>query len=326
MHPHISQVQTSQLTAVIQLSKENGDEIMLYTEINGLKLSKFTLGTVQLGMEYGVANKTGKPSMEKAHEIIGAALANGVNSLDTAAAYGNSEEVIGAYLRKTGEKPFITSKFKSYGGNAREELKASIENTVKRLGVDSVDVYMFHSAPEMMANAELLEDMLTSDERIKIPGASIYTQEEAEAFLKYPYLKAIQIPASVLDTRLISSGIIDELKNRGTIVFVRSVFLQGLLCMEELPEKYMILKDSIAEMREVAKYENMTMAELGVSFMRDVPGISTLALGCETVEQVKENASLVNCKSLSSVAYDQVMEISKRVPIEEVMLRIQGKK
>jgi len=79
-------------------------------------------------------------------------------------------------------------------------------------------------------------------------------------------------------------------------------------------------------MREVAKYENMTMAELGVSFMRDVPGISSLALGCETVEQVKENASLVNCKSLSSVAYDQVMEISKRVPIEEVMLRIQGKK
>ena len=159
---------------------------MNYTEINGLKLSKFTLGTVQLGMEYGVANKTGKPSMEKAHEIIGTALSNGVNSLDTAAAYGNSEEVIGEYIKKTGKKPFITSKFKIYSGNAREELKTSIENTVKRLGTDSVDVYMFHSAPEMIENAEKLEDILVSDDRIKIPGASIYTLEEPESFLKYP--------------------------------------------------------------------------------------------------------------------------------------------
>lgn len=61
-------------------------------------ISKMTLGTVQLGLNYGIANNEGKPDEEKAFRILDSALASGVNCIDTAAIYGDSEKVIGKYL------------------------------------------------------------------------------------------------------------------------------------------------------------------------------------------------------------------------------------
>ena len=66
---------------------------------DGVDISRFMLGTVQLGLNYGMANTTGKPSEEKAREILNAAYESGVTVLDTAAAYGTSEEVVGNYLK-----------------------------------------------------------------------------------------------------------------------------------------------------------------------------------------------------------------------------------
>ena len=83
---------------------------MLYTEIGGKKISKMTLGTVQLGMNYGIANENGQPKEEQSMEMLGAALESGVNSLDTARAYGNSEDVLGHFLAGVENKPFITTK------------------------------------------------------------------------------------------------------------------------------------------------------------------------------------------------------------------------
>lgn len=289
-------------------------------------ISKFTLGTVQLGMEYGVANVTGKPTTEKSHEIIKTALELGVTSLDTAAAYGSSEAIIGSFIEKHGDIPFITSKFRLKGEDIRCELKESLENTLLNLRRDHIDVYMFHAVGDMLAYSDGLQKTFTKESRIRAPGASIYNRSEAEAVLAKPYLRAIQLPAGVLDTRLITSGIISDLAKSGVMVFVRSVFLQGLVCMETLPEEFSLLKGSIDELKEVARAEDMTMPQLAVSYIRDVEGVTSLALGCETVEQVRENARLIACPPLSEAARDCVTEISKRVPIEETMKIITSRK
>ena len=60
-----------------------------------MKVSRLVLGTVQFGMNYGVANTHGKPSYETVKDILRKALDNGITTLDTAAGYGDSEEVIG---------------------------------------------------------------------------------------------------------------------------------------------------------------------------------------------------------------------------------------
>ena len=73
---------------------------MKYIETHGMKLSRFQLGTVQLGMTYGLGEDKEKPSLEKAMGILDAAMEQGINILDTANNYGDSEAIIGKWLDK----------------------------------------------------------------------------------------------------------------------------------------------------------------------------------------------------------------------------------
>ncbi len=65
-------------------------------------LSRLMLGTVQFGMPYGVANRTGQPDAARVREILTVAADGGVNCLDTAALYGSSEETLGRALAELG--------------------------------------------------------------------------------------------------------------------------------------------------------------------------------------------------------------------------------
>ena len=71
---------------------------MKYTDIGSKKVSKMSLGTVQFGLHYGIANDVGKPPEEQSYEMLKAALDNGVTSIDTAHAYGDSEDIIGRFF------------------------------------------------------------------------------------------------------------------------------------------------------------------------------------------------------------------------------------
>ena len=71
---------------------------MKINTVKGQDITILSLGTVQLGLNYGIHNDSGKPSLETSFRILNAAMEAGINTLDTAAGYGNSEEVIGACL------------------------------------------------------------------------------------------------------------------------------------------------------------------------------------------------------------------------------------
>lgn len=301
---------------------------MLYTETACMgRLSKFTLGTVQLGMNYGMANATGQPSKEQAFDILRCAAEEGITSLDTAVAYGTSEQVIGDYLKETGESFFVTSKFKVGDETPEKDLELKQQMTREHLG--KVDLYFFHDGQNMIRYANRLEEPLRRMQEegfTRYLGASVYEVEEIEAFLQYDWLKGIQVPMNILDDRIVRTGLLEELKKRGVTVFVRSVFLQGLLCMDQAPERFAFLTPYVEELRDVAKAEQMSLMELSVAYIRDLSGVSSLVLGCETAEQVRQNAKLINVKSISNAGTEAVRAIASRVPIEEAMLRILGKK
>lgn len=301
---------------------------MLYSEIKATeKLSKFTLGTVQLGMQYGMANTHGQPSTEEAFQILDTAAEWGVNSLDTAVAYGTSEQVIGEYLKQSKKAFFVTSKFKVEGEDPRKELAQQQDQTWEHLG--KVDMYFFHDAKEMCQYGDILREPLEQmreQGRTRMLGASVYEADEVEAFLKHDWMQGIQIPMSILDSRVIERGLLEELEKRGTAVFIRSVFFQGLLCMDHVPEKYEFLTPYVEELRDIAKTENMTLQEMSVAYIRDLPGITSLVLGCDTWEQVRDNAKLLSIPALSQGAVDGIRAVGKKVPIAEAMDRILGKK
>lgn len=296
--------------------------------IRGVDVSRFMLGTVQLGLDYGMANTAGKPSVEKAHEILDAAHEVGVTVLDTAAAYGTSEEVVGSYLKAHDHNMKVISKFVFKTDDPVADLKQQIATSRELLG--KVDGYMFHHANQMIRHHETVRDTLEemrAADKLTFLGCSVYTAEDIEAFLeKGPWMDAIQIPMNVLDTRIVQRGLLEELQKRGVAVFVRSVFLQGMLCMDKAPEKFSFMQPSLDAINEVAKAGGMTLPQMAVAYIRDLPGVTSLVLGCETPEQVRDNANLINTRPLTAAELDAITEISKKAPIEDCMAVIQGKK
>ena len=97
---------------------------MNFKQIGPNKVSSMTIGTVQLGLNYGIANNGGQPDEAKSFSMLRAAFENGITSLDTARAYGNSEDVIGRFLKTwEGPLPYITTKVPQHS-NSQSETRA----------------------------------------------------------------------------------------------------------------------------------------------------------------------------------------------------------
>lgn len=297
--------------------------------IRGLDISRFTLGTVQLGVSYGMANTVGKPSQEQAFALLDTARQAGVNCLDTANAYGTSEEVVGAWRQSCGGDVNVVSKFKVRDpADPIGQFKAQLELSQQRLG--SVAGYMFHDDKDLRAYGDVIRDeFLRAKEEGKTSfvGASVYTADDVEFMLeKQPWIEAVQLPMSVLDTRIAQRGLLEELRKRDIIVFVRSVFLQGMLCMDKAPEKFSFMQPSLDAIGEVARAGGLTLPQLAVAYIRDLPGVTSLVLGCEKPEQVVDNANLINTRPLTAAELDAISEIGRKAPIERTMDVIRGVK
>lgn len=287
---------------------------MKYQEINGKKVSEITLGTVQLGMNYGIVNTKGQPSRQQSYEILSTAFNNGITSIDTASEYGNSEEVIGSYFKQFNFKhPFITTKYKSkLSDNAlyneiESEIFNSIENSLLRLNVDKIDCLMLHNAKDMTRHGKSVEkamEKLIVKGLVDMAGVSVYTADEIDIMLKNDLYKTVQLPMSIFDRQLINRGYIDKLAQKNIHVFVRSVFLQGLFFINPDKnidadiEKY--ASKFIRLLSDFAKKENMSIAEFAISYIRDISGITSLVLGADNKEQVIENIKYINAPAISN--------------------------
>ena len=296
-----------------------------------MKFSPMTLGTVQLGMNYGIANDAGKPSEETSFAILRSALENGVTSLDTARAYGDSELVIGRFLKQwQGKQPNIITKVPKLQGDSPRELEKfvteSVELSLERLGVNKVQGIMLHGAKDPIIHGKKCADAVKAlldhgyTDRV---GVSVYVAEDIEGMLPYDVFSLTQVPMSIFDQQLIADGSISRLQERGYSVFVRSVFLQGLFFLDPDSMTDPILLEYAApklrRLRALADEWNMSIAQLAIAFMRDQPGIASLVLGAETPAQVKENLSHFDTPRLDEAAVLQLRKEFSDVDIPAIM-------
>ena len=295
------------------------------------KISAMTLGTDQLGMNYGIANQDGKPDEEKSFSILRTALENGVTSLDTARAYGDSELVIGRFLKQwQGEVPAIITKVRKLQGETPKELEQfvteSVEQSLDRLGVNKLDAVMLHGAQDPIihgkACADAMKALLDHGYTDKV-GVSVYTAEDIEGMLPYDIFSVTQVPMSIFDQRLIADGSIAKLQERDYTVFVRSVFLQGLFFLD--PDKIddpILVEHAVPKirlLRQIAEANNMTVAQLAIAFMRDCGGTTSLVLGADTPEQVKSNVAYFDTPVLNEAVMEQLRREFANVDIPEIM-------
>ncbi len=270
----------------------------------GEKIPSLVLGTVQLGLDYGIANTQGKPSNDQAVEIVGSAWKGGITVFDTAQAYGDSEVVLGKAMGTLGiaDSAKVISKLSPALQPADlKSISASIEESIRKLGVKQLWGLMLHRAEWLdfwnTGLGGLLEGM-RKDGRIRYLGVSVYGPDEAKRALATEGIDMIQAPCSAWDQRMISSGTIASARKMDKLCFVRSVYLQGLLLMspDEVQKKIPSAYQASVKWCSIARDHGLSRAELAAKFAKslDLPVVA----GMETADQVNSNIKLFSARAL----------------------------
>lgn len=205
---------------------------------------KLALGTAQFGLAYGIANRSGQVEGQAVREILALARRAGIDTLDTAIAYGESELALGragvSGWRVITKLPEIPAD----SGPVETWVQAQAERSRLRLGIDVLDTVMLHRPGELFGpdGVELLAGLqsLKSSGCAKRIGVSIYSPEELPRLLDLAPFDAVQAPLNILDRRMVESGWAARLAATGVEFHARSLFLQGLLLFspEARPSKF----------------------------------------------------------------------------------------
>lgn len=285
--------------------------------VKGADVSVLSLGTVQLGMDYGISNPDGRPSEETAFAILDRAMELGINTLDTAGAYGRSEEVIGRWLRgRPAEKrPLLVTKVKGLDHSSMENLRASLraqaERSKQRLGLEQLPALMLHSCDDYFGDEDNVSrafQELKEAGDIRFSGISAYSNHDYRKIAASGF-DAVQVPVNIFDWGQLESGGMDSLAASGMMVFVRSVYLQGLVFQkpETLPPHMAFAAETLERFHGLCGKYGLTPACLALSYALSLPGVTSLVLGSEKVEQVEQNAALV--EEAATLSKEQMAEI-----------------
>lgn len=255
-------------------------------------MNKLALGTVQFGLDYGVANKTGQVDAAEITRILTAAKQAGVTTLDTAAAYGLSE-------KRLGEQDLagfqLISKVSAVPNHedAFPWLKEQCEQCLQRLKISQLEGFLLHQ-PEQLLSQNGKEIYLALQEikklgLVKKIGISVYSPADLDALKQY-FFDIYQGPYNLLDTRFKKTGWLDRIQNQGAEFHARSAFLQGLLVMpaNERPEKFDAWQAIWAQWQQWLATRHLNATTVCLKFSLQEPLIKKVVVGVDSSQQWQE--------------------------------------
>ena len=266
---------------------------------------RLSLGTAQFGLNYGIANNIGKINHEESVQIIKTASSAGIDYIDTAINYGDSEECIGNIgiqdFKITTKIPKIPSRIK----NINKWVDAQISDSLKRLKQNDVYGIMLHEPLQLLDdNGKDLYDALLSlkkDKIVKKIGISVYSPNELNSIFRKFHFDIIQSPFNLIDNRLEKTGWLSKLSSEGVEIHTRSVFLQGVLLMsrENLPKFFMENWPNLFE-KWLSWNENRNIRpiETCLAHVLSKPNIDRIVVGVDSLIQFKEILNLYNSVNL----------------------------
>ena len=262
---------------------------------------RLVLGTAQFGLSYGINNIAGRPTLAQVADLLDTAQAAGLNMLDTAYQYGDSEARLGYLLGGQESQRFklITKISPAPDWPAEAAIQASLAK-LKQPAVAGLLLHSFQHATELTNWAALIAARNTG-QAAKI-GVSLYHPAEAKWLLDNPEVPCtlIQIPLSVLDQRFLP--LLPALTRRGIEIHVRSVFLQGLLLRESgtLPPFFARLAPKLARLRRLAVAADVPLAALLLMFAIQTPGVARIVIGVDSAENLRQNLAAAYYSEITS--------------------------
>ena len=257
-------------------------------------MSRLALGTVQFGIPYGISNQQGKVSLDAATEILNYAHIAGINTLDTAIAYGDSENCLGGIgvkdwqvISKLPEIPIATNDVSSW-------VRESVNGSLQRLRTPCLYGLLLHRPQQLLSDKgqEIYNalNLLKKEGLVDKIGISIYSPTELEELCNRFSFDLIQAPFNIFDRSLKQSGWLSRLKLAGVEVHIRSVFLQGLLLMNppNRPAYFNRWQPIWTEWEQWLYTNNLTALQACLSFVLSNPDIDRVVVGVDCLSQLQE--------------------------------------
>jgi aryl-alcohol dehydrogenase-like predicted oxidoreductase len=282
-------------------------------------INKIILGTVQLGLDYGINNTSGKPSAEETVEILNNAYTNGIGILDTAEVYGIAHEVIGKFHKQYSDKKFqvITKGNTAHADISKEHFRRQFLQNLDVLHIDFLQGYLFHSFDHyrQFEYWDVLETFLAENKLAKI-GVSAYTNEQINCIEKDSRISVVQLPFNLLDNIYYRGKALEVLKEQRKEVHVRSVFLQGLFFKERKSlGKLSPLQNNLYQLDALAVKAATDIGTLALGYALHQCKIDKVLIGVENKKQLHENIKMLGAVGKIPVEiYSSIDEIQAANP------------
>jgi aryl-alcohol dehydrogenase-like predicted oxidoreductase len=255
-------------------------------------MNRIVLGGAQLGLPYGILNGGETLSREEVARILDTAVDRGIDSIDTAIAYGQSESIIG----ETSQNRFnIISKLPPLPvdiSNVSEWVHSQVQGSLSRLKCTSLDALLLHRPQDLTGaqGAELYAAIksLMAEKMIDRFGVSIYSPDDLEGIIGTFDIHVVQAPLNVFDRRIL--GVTDQLSALNIEVHVRSVFLQGVLIAspQDRPQRFEPWSEHFALFDEWVRSSGVSAMACCMGFALQQSGIAKLVIGTTSAESLDE--------------------------------------
>lgn len=255
-------------------------------------MNRIVLGGAQLGLPYGILNGGETLSREEVARILDTAVDHGIDSIDTAIAYGHSESIIGEISQNRFN---IISKLPPLPvdiSNVSEWVYSQVQGSLSRLKCTSLDALLLHR-PQDLTGAQGVElyaaiESLMAEKMIHRFGVSIYSPDDLEGIIDTFEIHVVQAPLNVFDRRIL--GVTDQLSALNIEVHVRSVFLQGVLIAspQDRPHRFEPWSEHFALFDEWVRSSEVSAMACCMGFALQQPGIAKLVIGTTSAESLDE--------------------------------------
>jgi aryl-alcohol dehydrogenase-like predicted oxidoreductase len=267
---------------------------------------RLALGTAQFGLAYGVANAEGQISKSRAIEILDYCQSIGLDTLDTAIAYGESEQALGsigvASFNVITKLPAIPESV----ADIEDWIMAEVQASLSRLGISKLYGLMLHRPEQMLGpfGLELMAalQLLKKSGIVQKIGISVYSPEEFAALFSNYDFDIIQCPFSLIDRRIVSSGWLERLKEIGVEVHVRSSFLQGLLLMprNKIPEQFRAWDSLWDNWHDWLLKQSVSAVDACIAYVLSHRDIDRVVVGVDSKHQLEQIVSATGNVSIQS--------------------------
>lgn len=273
---------------------------------------RLVLGTVQFGLDYGATNNYGQTSQQEVESILKLAQVSGIETLDTAVAYGVSEKILGQV--DASNNFLVITKLPPY--SRPKHLRETVQQSLNNLKMTTLDGLMCHRASDYIHFSAQDWQGIKDHNLVRRIGVSVYTSDEIEQVLHHHVPDIVQLPINIFDQRLIQNGALQKLKDQGIEVYARSLFLQGILINQHstLPGYFSAFNKEFSHYAHFLKTHNLTPIEASLAFAQSISGIDYGVFGVNTASQLEQivysfqkvqEMGFINSLNFSTLASDK---------------------